>query len=73
MAWLRSMKLKERLAVGLGVSLVLMTMFLLLDLQWDLGVSTGHLVSSHGRIQNDHETDNGNGVFAAFRRKMQNE
>lgn len=71
MAWIRSMKLKERLAVGLGVSLVLMTVFLVMDLQLDLGMSTGHLVPSHGRIkQNSAEKT---GVFAAFKRKMENE
>lgn len=66
---LRSMKLKERLAVGLGVSLVLFTLLLVVDLQMDLGVSKGHLVPSHGRVKYVKDEDK-NGVFRDFKRKF---
>ncbi|KAJ6639317.1 Extracellular serine/threonine protein [Pseudolycoriella hygida] len=71
MAWLRSMKLKERLAVGLGIILVLMTVLLLVDLQLDLGVSRAHLVSSHGKVRYVNDEDK-SGVFIDFVRKLQN-
>lgn len=72
MAWLRSMKLKERLAVGLGITLVLMTVLLLVDLQLDLGVSRNHLVSSsHGKYRYVNDEDK-SGVFMDFVRKLQN-
>lgn len=71
MSWIRSMKLKERLAVGLGVSLVLMTFLLVIDLQMDLGVARNHLVGSHGRVRYVNDEDK-NGVFADFKRKLQN-
>lgn len=71
MAWLRSMKLKERLAVGLGITLVLMTVLLLVDLQLDLGVSRNHLVSSHGKVRYVNDEDK-SGVFMDFVRKLQN-
>ncbi|XP_037030724.1 extracellular serine/threonine protein CG31145 isoform X2 [Bradysia coprophila] len=71
MAWLRSMKLKERLAVGLCITLVLMTVLLLADLQLDLGVSRNHLMSSHGKIRYVNDEDK-SGVFMDFVRKLQN-
>lgn len=71
MAWLRSMKLKERLAVGLGITLVLMTVLLLVDLQLDLGVSRNHLVSSHGKVRYVNDEDK-SGVFMDFVRKLKN-
>lgn len=68
---LRSMKLKERLAVGFGVSLVLFTLLLVIDLQMDLGVAKANFPSTgyHGRykyIQDDDKT----GVFKKFQRKF---
>lgn len=71
MAWLRSMKLKERLAVGLCITLVLMTVLLLADLQLDLGVSRNHLMSSHAKVRYVNDEDK-NGVFMDFVRKLQN-
>jgi hypothetical protein len=67
--WLRSMKLKERLAVGFGVSLVLFTLLLIVDLQMDLGVATNHLVPSHARVKYVQDEDT-NGVFRDFKRKF---
>lgn len=68
---LRSMKLKERLAVGLGAALVLFTLLLVIDLQMDLGVAKSNFPSTgyHGRykyIQDEDKT----GVFKEFQRKF---
>jgi extracellular serine/threonine protein kinase FAM20C len=63
------MKLKERLAVGFGVSLVLFTLLLIVDLQMDLGVSSNHLVPAHARVKYGKEEDT-NGVFRDFKRKF---
>lgn len=72
MGLLRSMKLKERLAVGLGVSLVLITILLIADLQMDLNMSKGHLYvpPMHAKIYPVNNTDRG-GVFNAFKEKFQ--
>lgn len=72
MILIRSMKLKERLAVGLGVSLVLITILLIADLQMDLNMSKGHLYvpPMHAKIYTGNDTDR-NGVFTAFKQKFQ--
>uniref|UniRef100_A0A336M8S1 CSON013625 protein n=1 Tax=Culicoides sonorensis TaxID=179676 RepID=A0A336M8S1_CULSO len=67
--WLRSMKLKERLAVGFGVSLVLFTLLLVVDLQMDLGVSNKHLMPAHAKIKYIQDEDK-TGVFRDFKRKF---
>lgn len=67
--FLRSMKLKERLAMGLGVSLVLFTLLLVVDIQMDLGVSRGHLVPPHAKVRYVQDEDR-NGVFEGFKRKF---
>lgn len=69
MLLLRSLKLKERLAMGLGVSLVLFTLLLVVDIQMDLGVSRGHLVPPHAKVRYVHDEDK-NGVFEGFKRKF---
>lgn len=68
---LRSMKLKERLAVGFGVSLVLFTLLLVIDLQMDLGMSKSNYESAnyHGRVKYVQDNDIG-GVFKEFQRKF---
>lgn len=66
---LRSMKLKERLAVGFGISLVLFTLLLVVDLQMDLGVSRNHIVPSHAKVKYV-QTEDKNGVFEGFKRKF---
>lgn len=71
MLWRRSMRLKDRLAIVLGGTLVLMTVMLLVDLQLDLGVTKNHLVPSHGRVRYVNDVDR-NGVFVDFKRKLQN-
>ncbi len=68
---MRSLKLKERLAVGLGAALVLFTLLLVIDLQMDLGVAKSNFPSTgyHGRykyIQDEDKT----GVFKEFQRKF---
>ncbi|CAG9807717.1 unnamed protein product [Chironomus riparius] len=67
---IRSMKLKERLAVGLGVALVLFTLLLVIDLQMDLGVSKASFPSTgyHGRYKYKQDEDK-TGVFKEFQRK----
>ena len=71
MYFLRSMKLKERLAVGLGVSLVLFTLLLVIDLQLDLGMSKNGFVPAnyHGRVKYVKDEDK-SGVFKEFKRKF---
>ena len=68
---MRSMKLKERLAVGFGVSLVLFTLLLVIDLQMDLGMSKSNYepASYHGRVKYNREDDI-SGVFKEFQRKF---
>jgi hypothetical protein len=68
---MRSMKLKERLAVGFGVSLVLFTLLLVIDLQMDLGMSKSNYESAnyHGRVKYVQDNDVG-GVFKEFQRKF---
>ena len=67
----RSMKLKERLAVGFGVSLVLFTLLLVIDLQMDLGMSKSNYVPAnyHGRVKYVADEDK-TGVFKEFQRKF---
>lgn len=72
MGLMRSMKLKERLAVGLGISLVLVTILLVADLQMDLNMAPKHLyVPMHGKVVISNESDKG-GIFATFKKKFQN-
>lgn len=68
---MRSMKLKERLAVGFGVSLVLFTLLLVIDLQMDLGMSKSNYDSAnyHGRVKYIQDEDK-TGVFKEFQRKF---
>lgn len=68
---MRSMKLKERLAVGFGVSLVLFTLLLVIDLQMDLGMSKSNYLPAnyHGRVKYVADEDK-SGVFKEFQRKF---
>lgn len=67
---IRSMKLKERLAVGFGVSLVLITILLVVDLQMDLNMTPKQYLPMHGKVHTGSDTDR-SGVFQAFKRKFQ--
>lgn len=68
---LRSMKLKERVAVGLGAALVLFTLLLVIDLQMDLGVAKSNFpaTGAHGRFKYVQDEDK-TGVFKEFQRKF---
>lgn len=68
---LRSMKLKERVAVGLGAALVLFTLLLVIDLQMDLGVAKSNFpaTGAHGRFKYIQDEDK-TGVFKEFQRKF---
>lgn len=68
---IRSMKLKERLAVGFGVSMVLFTLLLVIDLQMDLGMARSSSSSEnyHGRVKYVQDNDK-TGVFKDFQRKF---
>jgi hypothetical protein len=69
---MRSMKLKERLAVGLGVSMVLFTLLLVIDLQMDLGMakkSNSNPANYHDRVKYVQDDDK-TGVFKDFQRKF---
>ncbi|XP_058062771.1 extracellular serine/threonine protein CG31145 [Anopheles bellator] len=68
MYWFRSKKLKERLALGFGASLVLFTLLLVIDLQMDLGVSRGEFIPSHGRVRYANQEDR-SGIYNEFHRK----
>lgn len=68
---IRSMKLKERLAVGFGVSLVLITILLVADLQMDLNMTPKQYLPMHGKVHIPNDTNDRNGVFQAFKRKFQ--
>lgn len=47
----RLVRLKERLVLGLAAFAIVFTLFLVMDLQLDLGYSGHHLLPSHGRIR----------------------
>lgn len=66
------MKLKERLAVGLGVSLVLITILLIADLQMDMHMTKGQMLvpPMHAKLVAPNETER-TGVFTAFKEKFQ--
>ncbi|XP_035795122.1 extracellular serine/threonine protein CG31145-like [Anopheles albimanus] len=68
MYWFRSKKLKERLALGFGASLVLFTLLLVIDLQMDLGVSRGEFTPSHARIRYANQEDK-SGIYNEFHRR----
>lgn len=71
MGWLRSMKLKDRFAIGFGVSLVLLTVLVIVDVHLDLGVTNSQTVPVHGRVRYVQDVDK-NGVYVDFKRKLQN-
>ncbi|KAH8312530.1 hypothetical protein KR044_011273, partial [Drosophila immigrans] len=55
MAVLRTMKLKERLAISLGATLVLLTLLLIVDVQMDFGVANRHLLQQQQQQQQQHQ------------------
>lgn len=55
MAVLRTMKLKERLAISLGATLVLLTLLLIVDVQMDFGVANRHLLQQQQQHEQQHQ------------------
>lgn len=75
MGMLRTMKLKERLAISLGATLILLTLLLVVDVQMDFGVTNRHLLPSQAAIQHQRVRyvdveDGGTGVLRDFKRKF---
>lgn len=74
MGMLRTMKLKERLAISLGATLILLTLLLVVDVQMDFGVTNRHLLPAQPAIQHQRlryvDDDGGTGVFRDFKRKF---
>ncbi|XP_017046412.1 extracellular serine/threonine protein CG31145 isoform X2 [Drosophila ficusphila] len=76
MAVLRTMKLKERLVISLGATLVLLTLLLIVDVQMDFGVVNRHLLQQqHQKIRlgsNDYDATGGagGGMLHEFKRKF---
>ncbi|XP_030369881.1 extracellular serine/threonine protein CG31145 isoform X1 [Scaptodrosophila lebanonensis] len=60
MAVLRTMKLKERLAISLGATLVLLTLLLIVDVQMDFGVANRHLLQQHSKLRFGSSSNNNN-------------
>lgn len=56
--------------MGFGVSLVLITILLVADLQMDLNMTPKQYLPMHGKVHTGNDTDH-NGVFQAFQRKFQ--
>ncbi|KAL5284680.1 FAM20A family protein [Megaselia abdita] len=71
MGFLRSMKLKERIVMSFAASLVLFTLFLVIDVQMDFGVTSKHLLpsSSHDKIRYVQHEDSA-GFMRDFKRKF---
>ncbi|KAH8278504.1 hypothetical protein KR018_004128, partial [Drosophila ironensis] len=80
MAVLRTMKLKERLVISLGATLVLLTLLLVVDVQMDFGVANRHLMQQQQqqqhqkiRLGNDYDATGGGGgggMLHEFKRKF---
>ncbi|XP_030559577.1 extracellular serine/threonine protein CG31145 isoform X2 [Drosophila novamexicana] len=78
MAVLRTMKLKERLAISLGATLVLLTLLLIVDVQMDFGVANRHLLQQqHQKLRFGNNNDynevasaGGGGMLHEFKRKF---
>lgn len=63
------MKLKERIILGLSVSMVLFTLLLVIDLQMDYGFSGHRLVPSHGKVRYKDENKEAKGsAYMGFRK-----
>jgi len=62
-------KLRERFMLGVAGSVILLTMFLIIDLQMDLGVTSNHL-PMHGKVKYSALEDGNGAVYNSFRRKF---
>lgn len=63
------MKLKERILLGLSGSIIIVTVFLIMDLQMDMGMTGQHL-PSHGKVRFGALEDGPGAAFNTFRRKF---
>lgn len=75
MGMLRTMKLKERLAISLGATLILLTLLLVVDVQLDFGMTNRHmLMSQQARIQHQRlrftNDDGSTGILKDFKLKF---
>ncbi|XP_033215034.1 extracellular serine/threonine protein CG31145 [Belonocnema kinseyi] len=66
---MKLIRFRERLILGLSAFAILFTIFLVMDLQLDLGYSGHHLVPSHGRVKFGDDP-NRDTVYNNFRRKF---
>lgn len=65
----RMIRVRDKLVVCLSAFAILFTLFLVMDLQMDLGYSGHHLIPSHGRVKIGDEP-NTDTVYNNFRRKF---
>lgn len=66
---IRMIRVRDKLVLGLSAIAILFTLFLVMDLQMDLGYSGHHLVPSHGRVRIGDDP-NVETVYTGFRRKF---
>lgn len=64
------LKLKERLMVGLSIFAVLFTLFLVIDIQMDLGISGKHFVPSHGKVKYVVQEEGPGSAYNRFRNRL---
>lgn len=64
------LKLKERLMVGLSIFAVIFTLFLVIDIQMDLGISGKHLVPSHSKVKYVVQEEGPGSVYNRFRNRL---
>lgn len=63
------LKLKERLVIGICAVFVMLTLFLVVDVQTDMGFTGHHFMPSHGKIV--YKVDDGpKAAFNSFRRRF---
>lgn len=64
------LKLKERVMICVSAIFVVFTLFLVLDIQTDMGITRHHLMPSHGRIRYDTANDGPGSAYNSFRRRF---
>ncbi|KAL0278757.1 UNVERIFIED_CONTAM: hypothetical protein PYX00_000482 [Menopon gallinae] len=64
------MKLRERFMVAVGALVTVFTIFLIVDLQMDIGLTGHHLVPSHGRVKFSGREDGPGAAYNSFRRRF---
>lgn len=66
----KKMKLRERFMVAVGALVTVFTIFLIVDLQMDIGLTGHHLVPSHGRVKFSGREDGPGAAYNSFRRRF---